>query len=269
VCSKALGADPRPHLRIQSPTGRMWTVALTGPRMTIGRPTPDSRPDVPLEPDPMHRVSRHQCELHEEGGSWYVRDNRDEDRRSANPTWLRLAGGGSPDQIVTGRTVLGHGDVIRIRGLTTEDGQELYWHITFVSDSSRPISDPYQTRGSEPLIRSPESAPLCVEYDFTQAALFRRCGARRVEILLTGQQHTLIRHLAEASRDSGGGPVACSYAELIEAIWGPDPYGKSKQSLRDIVFDLRKKLEPDPGKPDLLQTVVGYGYRLNLCPPNS
>jgi DNA-binding response OmpR family regulator len=89
-----------------------------------------------------------------------------------------------------------------------------------------------------------------------------------VEIPLTGQQHTLIRRLAEASRDSGGGPVACGYAELIEAILGPDPYGKSKQSLRDIVFDLRKKLEPDPGKPDLLQTVAGYGYRLNLCPPS-
>lgn len=70
----------------------------------------------------------------------------DDDRRNANPAWLRLAGGGPADHIVTGRVLLGRGDVIRIRGLTTEDAQELYWHITFASDYSRPISDPYQTR---------------------------------------------------------------------------------------------------------------------------
>lgn len=67
------------------------------------------------------------------------------------------------------------------------------------------------------------------------------------------------------SRDNGGGPVARSYAELIEAIWGPDPYGKTTQSLRDIVFELCKK--PEPADPRRLQTVAGYGYRLNLCPP--
>jgi hypothetical protein len=82
--------------------------------MTLGQPTPDSRSDVPLEPDPMHWVSRQQCELHEEGGSWYVYDNRDDDRRNANPAWPHLAGGGPADHIVTGRVLLGHGDVIRI-----------------------------------------------------------------------------------------------------------------------------------------------------------
>jgi DNA-binding response OmpR family regulator len=64
------------------------------------------------------------------------------------------------------------------------------------------------------------------------------------------------------------GQWACSYAELIKTIWGPDPYGKTRQSLRDIVFDLRKKLEPEPSDPHLLQTVPGYGCRLNFCPPS-
>lgn len=259
---------PRPHLQIHSPTGRKWTVELTGPRMTIGRPTPDTRPDIPLEPDPMRWVSRDQCELQEEGGSWYLCDNRDDDRRKVNPTRLRLAGEGPADHAVTGRIALGHGDVIRIRGLQTEEKQELYWQLAFINDSSATISDPYQTRGSETSTEPPESAQDCVEYDFIRAGLFRRCGPRRVEVSLTGQQHTLVHHLAEASRDNGGGPVACSYAELIEAIWGPDPYGKTTQNLRDIVFDLRKKLEPEPGDPHLLQTVAGYGYRLNLCPPS-
>ncbi|MGH3671077.1 MAG: winged helix-turn-helix domain-containing protein, partial [Pseudonocardiaceae bacterium] len=133
--------------------------------------------------------------------------------------------------------------------------------------SAEATVDPYRTRGSETSTEPPEPARDCVEYDFIRAGLFRRCGSLRVEITLTGQQHTLVRHLAEVSRDNGGGPVACSYAELIEAIWGPEPYGKTRQSLRDIVSDLRKKLEPEPGDPLLLQTVAGYGYRLNLCQP--
>jgi hypothetical protein len=234
--------------------------------MTIGRPTPSSCPDVPLEPDPMRWVSRDQCELQDQGGSWYLCDNRDDDRRKTNPTRLRPAGD-EPGDIVTGRIALGHGDVICIRGLETEEKQPLYWQLAFIDDSSEATADPYQTRGPETSTEQPESAQDCVEYDFVRAGLFYRCGSRRVEVLLTGQQHTLIRHLAEVSRDNGGGPVACSYAELIEAIWGPDPYGKTTQSLRDIVFELRKKLEAEPADPRRLQTVAGYGYRLNLCPP--
>src|SRR6185312_11126863 len=120
-----------------------------------------------------------------------------------NPTRLRLAGAGSADHVVTGRIALGHGDVICIRGLKTED-KDLYWQLAFVSDSSLTVADPYKTRSSVTSREPLEPARECVEYDFIRAALFRRCGARRVEIQLTGQQHTLVRHLAEASRDHGG-----------------------------------------------------------------
>jgi pSer/pThr/pTyr-binding forkhead associated (FHA) protein len=126
VPSSALGADPRLQLQIHSPTGRKWTAELTGHRMTIGRPTPDSRPDIPLEPDPMRWVSRDQCELQKDGGRYYLCDNRDDERREGNPTRLRLAGTGPEHHIVTDRIALAHGDVICIRGLKTESKQKPY-----------------------------------------------------------------------------------------------------------------------------------------------
>jgi pSer/pThr/pTyr-binding forkhead associated (FHA) protein len=259
---------PRPHLEVHSPTGRTWTVELVGPRMTIGRPTPDNQPDIPLEPDPLRWVSRNHCELHEESGNWYLCDNREEDRRKSNPTRLRRAGGGPADHLVIDRIPLQHGDVIRIRGLQSRQKEELYWQFIFIVGSAETSLDPYQTWAVKLSTQPSGPAQDCVEYDFIRAGLFRHSGGRRIEVALTGQQHALVRHLAETSRDNGGGPVACPYAELIEAIWGPNPYGKTRQSLRDVVFDLRKKLELDPGDPYLLQTVTNYGYRLNLCGPN-
>jgi pSer/pThr/pTyr-binding forkhead associated (FHA) protein len=260
--------DPRPHLEVHSPTGRTWTVELVGPSMTIGRPTPGNQPDIALEPDPMRWVSRDHCELQEEGGSWYLCDNREENRRNGNPTRLRRAGDGPADHLVTDRAPLQHGDVIRIRGLQSGQGEKLYWQFIFTARSADTGFDPYQTRAPGISTRVSGFAQDCVEYDFIRAGLFRHSGGRRIEVALTGQQHALVRHLAETSRDNGGGPVACPYAELIEAIWGPNPYGKTRQSLRDVVFELRKKLELDPGDPYLLQTVTGYGYRLNLCRPS-
>jgi DNA-binding winged helix-turn-helix (wHTH) protein len=55
-------------------------------------------------------------------------------------------------------------------------------------------------------------------------------------------------------------------------VWGDGesaPHGFTAEHLRDLVSDLRKRLEPDRarGEPSrLLQTVPGIGYRLVVCP---
>jgi DNA-binding response OmpR family regulator len=104
-----------------------------------------------------------------------------------------------------------------------------------------------------------------VEYDWVSARLFRRRGRTRHEVVgITPLTHRLVRYMAARSRECGGVAVACTHAELVNAVWG-DAYGYTAANLRDLVAELRKRLEPERprGAPSkLLETVSGIGYRL-------
>ena len=60
---------------------------------------------------------------------------------------------------------------------------------------------------------------------------------------------------------SGGRPM--SHRRLLQAVWGPD-YGDETESLRVVINQLRKKIEPDPAKPKYIQTEPWVGYRFNV-----
>lgn len=47
---------------------------------------------------------------------------------------------------------------------------------------------------------------------------------------------------------------------LLQSVWGPD-YGEEMESLRVLVNQLRKKIEPDPHKPRYILTDPWVGYR--------
>jgi two-component system KDP operon response regulator KdpE len=47
---------------------------------------------------------------------------------------------------------------------------------------------------------------------------------------------------------------------LLQTVWGPD-YGEETESLRVLVNQLRKKIEPDPHKPRYILTEPWIGYR--------
>jgi two-component system KDP operon response regulator KdpE len=49
--------------------------------------------------------------------------------------------------------------------------------------------------------------------------------------------------------------------QLLSEVWGPNQTEQA-QYLRVYVAQLRRKLEPDPARPKLLQTEPGIGYRL-------
>jgi len=53
------------------------------------------------------------------------------------------------------------------------------------------------------------------------------------------------------------------HRELLQAVWGPD-YGDELEYLRVFVNRLRKKIEPDPSKPQFLLTDAWAGYRFHL-----
>jgi len=57
-----------------------------------------------------------------------------------------------------------------------------------------------------------------------------------------------------------------THRELLQAVWGPD-YGDELEYLRVFVNRLRKKIEPDPSKPQFLLTEAWAGYRFDFPRP--
>jgi DNA-binding response OmpR family regulator len=86
---------------------------------------------------------------------------------------------------------------------------------------------------------------------------FRAMQAKRgrTTLHLTHREFELLRYLAERQarvvyRD-----------ELLREVWGY-PDAPSTRSVDHAVARLRKKIEPDPGRPRFIQTVHGDGYQL-------
>ncbi len=71
---------------------------------------------------------------------------------------------------------------------------------------------------------------------------------------LTPKEFDLLRELVV----NAGKPV--SHRRLLQAVWGPD-YGEQTESLRVMVNQLRKKIEPDPTNPKFIRTEPWIGYR--------
>jgi DNA-binding response OmpR family regulator len=49
----------------------------------------------------------------------------------------------------------------------------------------------------------------------------------------------------------------CEYDDVILAVWG-NP--RDKDSLHELIYRVRRKIEPDPAEPALIKSVRGAGY---------
>jgi DNA-binding response OmpR family regulator len=84
-------------------------------------------------------------------------------------------------------------------------------------------------------------------------------GRRRVEI--DGRSPELTYVEFELARVLAGAPGRVfSRQDLLEAIWGGSEY-RDPRTIDVHIRHLREKLERDPGKPELVLTVRGVGYR--------
>jgi DNA-binding response OmpR family regulator len=83
-------------------------------------------------------------------------------------------------------------------------------------------------------------------------ALLAERGGKMIE--LTPREVSMLRLL----HDHRGEPV--SRDTFLDACWGRD-YFPDSRTLDQHVFLLRKKVEPDPAAPSLIQSVRGIGYR--------
>ena len=232
-----------PFLDIEGPDGQRFAVGLDAPPVTIGR-LPESN-TVALEPDPQKLVTRKvHCLVESEAGSWWVVDNG-----SVNGTFLER---NQQTERVLGRAPLSDGDVVCILGRLTETEEPVYWKLTF--------RDPLKT---EPVVLR---RAACLDYDWIRARLTRVEGGRRVEVRgLRPQAHKLIRFMFERNRANGNMPVLCLHEELAAAVWGEET-DHTRDELVHLIWELRRKLEPDPTQPRLLQLERGLGYRLVTCP---
>jgi two-component system, OmpR family, KDP operon response regulator KdpE len=105
---------------------------------------------------------------------------------------------------------------------------------------------------------SPDSAPEKVSFEGVEIDfLARRIRAQGRESRLTPKELDLLRYLvAHANR-------AVEHRELLQAVWGSE-YGDELEYLRVFVNQLRKKIEPKPGKPQYLLTEPWVGYRFRM-----
>ena len=75
------------------------------------------------------------------------------------------------------------------------------------------------------------------------------------ELQLTPNEYELLRVLVEHA-----GKVM-THKHLLLAIWGPEYFGEFHM-LRVNISNLRRKIEPDPSRPQIIITESGVGYRL-------
>ena len=57
--------------------------------------------------------------------------------------------------------------------------------------------------------------------------------------------------------------LAIPHGRILQAVWGPD-YGDEVEYLHVVINHLRKKIEPDPAKPQFILTEPWVGYRFQL-----
>jgi two-component system, OmpR family, KDP operon response regulator KdpE len=84
--------------------------------------------------------------------------------------------------------------------------------------------------------------------------VMRKVRVSGKNVRLTPKEFVLLRYLIS----QGGRPIP--HRELIHAVWGPES-GDQIDYLRVFIAYLRKKIEPDPAKPQYILTEPWVGYR--------
>ena len=95
-----------------------------------------------------------------------------------------------------------------------------------------------------------EAGPLRIDTEAHTAAV------RGEQLTLTNKEYELLLFLARHPNQ------VFSREDLYELIWGLESMGDNT-TVAVHVNRLREKVEENPSKPQLIQTVWGVGYRLN------
>ena len=99
-----------------------------------------------------------------------------------------------------------------------------------------------------------EEEPVVETADFIDRPAAKRVHRDGVEIRLTPTEW----HLVEVLVRNPGKLV--SQQQLLQEVWGPE-YHDETNYLRVLMANVRRKLEPEPGRPRYFVTEPGMGYR--------
>ncbi len=109
-------------------------------------------------------------------------------------------------------------------------------------------------------------------------AVMRRCGAplaqlevgpiaiddERKEVTVYGERADLSPKEYELLRFLASKPGRVfSHEEILRSVWAESPYAGA-EDVKKYVYLLRNKIEKNSEKPDLVVTVRGFGYKLNV-----
>lgn len=126
------------------------------------------------------------------------------------------------------------------------------------------LSKPFRTGELLARIRSAlraavsEDTSLIIDNGSLEIDLSSRSVKKNGEMIrLTTTEYSLLSLLA---RNEG---KVMTHQFLLRAIWGPG-YINQSQYLRVFIAQIRKKIEDDPNRPEMLLTESGVGYRLVL-----
>jgi len=92
-----------------------------------------------------------------------------------------------------------------------------------------------------------------LEIDFER----RTVSAKGRVVRLTPKEFELLRQLVANQGKT------LTHRWLLQTVWGPD-YGQEMESLRVLINQLRKKIEPDLKKPRYILTEPWIGYRFDV-----
>jgi two-component system KDP operon response regulator KdpE len=99
-----------------------------------------------------------------------------------------------------------------------------------------------------------DRAPAFVSPDLKIDFERRNVSAKGRTVRLTPKEFTLLRQLVTNQGKT------LTHRWLLQTVWGPD-YGEETESLRVLVNQLRKKVEPNPREPRYILTEPWVGYR--------
>lgn len=100
-----------------------------------------------------------------------------------------------------------------------------------------------------------ENGPPVIQFDGIEINLAsRQVSVQGKEVRFTPKEFELLHYLASNPN------VVVPHGKLLQAIWGPD-YGREVVYLHVFVNQIRKKIEPNPGKPRYILSEPRVGYR--------
>jgi pSer/pThr/pTyr-binding forkhead associated (FHA) protein len=229
-------------LEIHSPDGNFFTKQIEGECLTIGR----SDENGLVLPDAEKNISRYHCILEYQNNCWWVIDKKP----SANGTFLERGKSQTVEDVrKEGKFRLEDKDVILIPAKFIESASPVYWRLIF------------RERDSEKTNQIQQFQRPYLEYSLSGKKLWL-VNSRAEKVNLRPQALSLIHYMAEKKRDGTNESVVCSYDELIQAIYG-DNLDRANDLTR-LVWEVRKKIESDPGEPEFLKTEGRRSYSLKV-----